>query len=672
MKSLKYILLLPVLVFFGGLLATSCGDNTDFFSPHYYTDEEMAQMRYNDSIDSINRTRINADLVLIYDIDNYPSQNYSARPLAINLDSIAEFFGITTDDLINGIRGEEGAIELTKFCIANTTRADYLKATTTNGPWGHWYDPNGDPGEWGVLGDNRGFFCEWREDNQFDVAAEPAKSVIGANFQAIEALMYEGKRVAVVIRLHIVERPAIEGGIVWEESYDFSMPKTPGYATSPMGFDVNAVMDALGVSDLGPNSVDIISTNADGSYWQENTADPRGFYYDAEGHPGYWADGSFFICYNGWLNDEATADDQWQLQIGQKDPGCDAGFHAEPTFGFMTKDGSKIAMIHIIYDVTDMEDNEEVPAGDPQDATVDIKLEKPWTDDYAVVSYDLKETLRNAFKMTTTQMYNALGNDEFFMYNKEITDGKPEYTANAPGYWMDAEGNAKNYGDGTAVFAELNINAVDGTIMLNCGNYPDQALCPPGTTVNTTFYIVCNGATVTANLSFAVKEAAAIQDLETAPAGNPADMTFDVVVEKPWTDDYAAVTADLHDQLMECFKMTTAQMFEASRTAGSDGLAGLRMYCKEVTAEAPAYTGGGVAGYWLALDGSPAGWGDGSAVFAELYLDYETPAITLNCGNFPDQELCPAGSEVKTTLYILCNGVTATINLTIKVGAAAE
>ena len=106
-----HILLILALVITAGLF--SCGDNENFSGMHVLTDDEIAEIARQDSIAEAQKNMINADLILEYSMDITISASlYDGGSLEIELDKIAEAFGITEEELVAGIAGESGAPEV--------------------------------------------------------------------------------------------------------------------------------------------------------------------------------------------------------------------------------------------------------------------------------------------------------------------------------------------------------------------------------------------------------------------------------------------------------------------------------------------------------------------------------------------------------------------------------
>ena len=97
MKRLSFIIC-SMLMVVGSSMITSCGDNTDFWGAHILTDDEIAEMKRQDSIKEAQRNTINADLVLEYTAEvTISSTSYDGVSVPIDCDKIAELFGISKE-----------------------------------------------------------------------------------------------------------------------------------------------------------------------------------------------------------------------------------------------------------------------------------------------------------------------------------------------------------------------------------------------------------------------------------------------------------------------------------------------------------------------------------------------------------------------------------------------
>ena len=120
------------------------------------------------------------------------------------------------------------------------------------------------------------------------------------------------------------------------------------------------------------------------------------------------------------------------------------------------------------------------------------------------MKFDVKDVLREAFKMTTYQIHKAKNAGELKIYIDEVSEEEPTYTSDVPGYWLDANGQSIGWGESSLVFACLGSNETE--LWLYAGNHPES--CVPNTTVTTKYLICCNGGMVTANITVNVGDAA--------------------------------------------------------------------------------------------------------------------------------------------------------------------
>ncbi|NMA75203.1 MAG: DUF4859 domain-containing protein, partial [Bacteroidales bacterium] len=89
---------------------------------------------------------------------------------------------------------------------------------------------------------------------------------------------------------------------------------------------------------------------------------------------------------------------------------------------------------------------------------------------------------------------------ELKMYINKESGEDVDYTADAPGYWLSAEGESSPYADG---ILWCSLGGDETSLFLNGGNHPDN--CDPnGQTVQSKIIITCNGGKAILNLTFKV------------------------------------------------------------------------------------------------------------------------------------------------------------------------
>lgn len=472
------------------LLGTiSCDDNTDVSTLHNMTQDELDEIARQDSIREAQKNKINADLILEYSVDVSISETlYDGAPLEIETDKIAELFGITEEQLLLGIAGEAGAPEIKGFAIDWSTRVDFASATNTNSPWGHWWDKNGDVTSWG---NTDMVFAEFdTEDGIFNIGQRPGRLVAGQTVKFIEGLKYNEKRVAVVITVNAKGLAEITAPVVNTQSLSIDVIAKNDYTESPLKFDMAQVLKDLGVSSM--DDVKFLGVKKGGSYAQE-PATENGYWYDVEGFVGSWGDDA--RVYTSYGNEDFDAD---CIGIGQMPGKLKDGDQLTIQYGFLANE--KISMLKIIVNVIPYNDPETAPEGAPTKVEKDITLTKVWSDDYVKTTADVKDILRNTFKMTTYQIHKAIMDGNLKVYLNTISEEEPTYTSDVPGYWISAEGAPVKYAEGLVFCC---IGHDEENLTLYGGNHPNN-VAATGTVVKTKMIVTCNGGEATFNITFNV------------------------------------------------------------------------------------------------------------------------------------------------------------------------
>lgn len=262
-------------------------------------------------------------------------------------------------------------------------------------------------------------------------------------------------------------------------------------AVAVPGFDAAAALSALGAPSW--DDVNWIAFNDNGSYETKYSADAPGYWYDKLGYPGAWGDDA--SVYTGF--------DGENILIGQMPGQMPEGSTVTVGYGAIYKD--RIVRCDITVVIKAFEDPETAPEGTPESIEKSITLTKPYDADWgATGETDVKEDLRQCFKMTTYQIYSALQSGEMKMWVGEIgnmaaEDGTPAYTGEAPGWWLNGEGAPVSWGDEAVAYVFL--GATSESLGFYGGNHPDN--CPAeGKTIQTKYIIEYNGTTATYNITF--------------------------------------------------------------------------------------------------------------------------------------------------------------------------
>lgn len=469
----------------------SCEDNSDYTGKHMLTQDEIDELARQDSIREAQKNTINADLKLEYTVNLTISKNlYEGINLTIESDKIAELFGITVEQLMAGIDGESGAPEVKGFAIEGSTHADNGTKSNTNSNWGHWWDANGDVIVWG---DNAMVYAEFNtETGQFFVGQFPGHLTDGQTIKIIECLKYNEKRAAVIITINASEAGKINAPVVNTQLLSINISPRADYDADPLQFDLARTLSDLGISSM--DEVKFLGVNEDGSYAQEAVTG-TGFWYDMNGFVGEWGDdASVFTTY-----DDIEEDDY--IGIGQMPNNLKGGESFTIQYAFFAN--NKIEMLKIAIKVVDYEDPETPPAGNPETVEKNINLGKAWTDDYASIQEDIKETLRQAFKMTTYQIHRAITEGKVKAYMGEVSEEDPVYTADpTPGYWVKPDGTAGAWAEGL-IWLCLGHNNTE--LYLVGGNHPGNAV--GGDVVNAKMIVTCNGGKAVFNVKFNISAA---------------------------------------------------------------------------------------------------------------------------------------------------------------------
>jgi hypothetical protein len=626
-------------------LPTGCGDNTDFSAEHILSADEIAEIRRQDSLKEAAKNTINADLVLKYSVEITISQSaYDGTTLTIETDKIAELFGISEAELLAGIAGESGAPEVIGFAIAGSTHADVGSSSNTNAPWGHWWDANGDVVSWG---ETAMVFAEfYTEDGFFTIGQYPAHLVDGQTVTFIEALKCNGKRAAVEITVTAKAREEVKATVVNTQKLTVNVTPKTDYSLAHVKFDLAKTYADLGISSM--DAVSFVGVNSDGTYAQEYTT-PLGFWYDMEGFVGPWGDNA--SVYTAYGADEGLAEDE--VGIGQM-PGTTAeGFSVTVKYGILYN--NKIEMLEITVNIVSYEDPETPPSGTPITVEENIVITKPWDNTYTVATVDVKEILRNAFKMTTYQIHKAKTDGDLKVYIGEVTEADPSYTADVPGYWLTADGTIGYWNDDGVIW--LSLGSDETELYLYGGNFPEYDSA--GGVIKTKFIITCNGGKVIFNVTYNITPYSYV-DPETPPSGSPETIERDVTITKTWDNTYTAASYDVKEILRNAFKMTTFQIHQAKLSGD------LKVYIGEETATAPSYTAD-APGYWLKANGLITNWGEESVIW--LSLGSSETELYLYGGNYHDSD--PAGGVINTKIIITCNGGKAIFNVSYTITPAS-
>lgn len=579
-------------------MMTSCGDNENFSVDHVLTADELAEMRRQDSIAEVMRNTINADLVLTYDCEFYVSESsYDGTTVTVDIDQIAQLFGLTHEQVIAGIAEEEGAPEILGLAIEGTTHADNMTKTNTNSSWGHWWSAEGNVTTWGA---DAYVYAEYDPEAEvFNVGQYPGHCVAGTTYQFIEGLRYQDYRVAVVIRAKATERGEVVASVVGTQELTLTTKTTYGYEAEPVpGFDAAKLISDLGISSI--NDAAWLAVKTDGSYAQEYNADFDGFWYDMDGFAGQWGDNASVYC--GHVNDT--------IVVGQFPARLEAGTNLTIQYGAIANDKIELLTIHIVIEAGD-----DINAAEVVD-TQNLSLMQKTTYGYESVEVPGQDLAKAMTDLGVTSL------DEITWIGT-LPDGTytQAYTADPNAFWYDMDGFVGSWGDSASVFCGL----YDGVIKL--GQYPDHLHAGDQVTVHYGAY--ANGKIVLFNITLTIlagDDINAATLVATQELTLETETTFGYEAEVVPGQDFDKLFADLGVSSIDEITWFGVQ---------SDGT-----YTQAYTADPNAF--------WYDMDGFVGSYGDNASVYCGLYDG------VIKVGQFPDK--LHAGDKVTVQFGGYANG----------------
>jgi hypothetical protein len=628
MKKIHIYIILSVLI--AGFL--SCKDNDAFSGLHNLTAAETAEIARQDSVAEAQKNYINANLKLEYTVEINTSKSlYDGAPVTVEVDKIAQLFGISKADLLAGIAGESGAPEIKGFVIQGSTHEDKGSSSNTNAPWGHWWDRRGDLSAWG---DSAMVFAEFdTESSVFNIGQYPGHLKDGQTIKIIECLKYNEKRAAVIITIKAKGPAKLNATVVGTQDLTINVTAKSSYDADSVKFDLKKALADLGMSSM--NDVKYVGVNQDGSYEQEPVT-VNGFWYDMKGFVGAYGNNSSVFT------EHSTSSEY--IRIGQYPDHLTGDQELVIKYGFLAN--NKIELFNITIKVAGYQDPETKPSGNPTAVLSNIVLNKVFSNDYASITTDVKETLRDAFKMTTYQIHKAIGSGELKLYQGTVTGATPTYTADpAPAYWLKADGTVGPYAEGV-VFC--GIGHSETTLDIFCGNHPANAVA--GSSIKTVLIATCNGGSVFFNITINIVE-----------PGSSVEKTYDV--NETYNAEYAPTVTDVTDVLTNGLGLTAAEIGAAidNQTLIFKGLnANGSVY---VDADGKPAQTANYPGHWFAINGDVVGWGAESIFYSELR--YENDKLVFNQGHHPENAKVGQKTTIKQVVTVNNKEVVLTFNLKI-------
>lgn len=458
------------------LLISSCEDDVPS-TKHIWTESEI------DRLDSIllARTGIDADKVITISVD-LPADSVDYRFVEVEFD-VAELMDAlsysSAEDLTAGFGTVAGGVqtehEVTFFAVNGSTGFDNTEAFTAAGT-GHWFDKNGDVISWG---DNAYMFSEFDPTALlFRIGQFPNRAVPGETIRLIQMMSRDDYRVAFAFDItfgayYVEEVPEIQ--IV--ETVPLSLDVLPNnsYAATDLSFDFNAAASTLGVdSTTLAGDQALYGINSDGSMTSSFTADPNGFWFTSGGDVTNWGEEGvmLFVTYDNGV-----------FHVGQFPEAAVVGETYTVKMGVLYNATLEMVAYEIAVTIDGYVDPETPPAGDPEIVEKSYEAFHTYASDWSSSStVDVKEDLRQAFKMTTYQIGQAIASGELKFYGLNAdgsvyTNAEMDSVSTAahPGHWYDLNGNVTVWGDEDnvpAVYSEL--KHTEETLTFAIGHHPDN------------------------------------------------------------------------------------------------------------------------------------------------------------------------------------------------------
>ncbi len=471
---------------------------------HVYTPEELA---YLDSLEQ-EKYKINANDSLILNITlPRDTTNYLGIDVSIDSTFILEKLGYSSLEEFSAALGAVSAgvqsgQEVDFQVISGSTGYDYTGNLTANG-LGYWFDANGDVVSWG---ETNMIFTEFNPSTaSFVVGQHPGRLSTGNQHRIIILLVKDDYRLALVFKItvgdiYVEEMPEAE--VV--SSYDLTLEVIPdnSYAATDLNFDFEQASSDMGISadELRAN-LTFLGINPDETNTSTYTAD-AGYWYAKNGFVTNWgAEGCvLFVNY-----------EEGVFHIGQFPDAAVEGESYTVQVGLLYKD-TKMVQYNITVTVIGYVDPETPPTGDPQSLEVAYNVMQAYANDWSAnTRINVKDTLRQAFKMTTYQIHQAIDSGDL-VFSGLNTDGSvytndegmPASTANHPGHWYGRDGNVTVWADSLnapVVYSEL----LHGNELLefSIGHHPENA--KPGDQFSYKQVAELNGGKVTFTFNITIE-----------------------------------------------------------------------------------------------------------------------------------------------------------------------
>lgn len=502
MKKSTLSKLLLFSTIFIGLMAC---EKDDVSTKHTLTEEEQ---RIKDSIEAA-KNAINADYIIGYEI-TLPLDTTAYRNVEIAVeDSLIAHLGYSSAEELTAAFGTvDGGLqideEITVFAVNKSTGFDYTSGYTANGI-GYWFDGSGDVTTWGAEGEAAKLYTEFDSESfTFYVGQYPNRLTTGDHHKLIFMMKKGDERLAIVFFVtvgdyYVEETP--EADIVATNELSLEVVPDNSYAATDLAFDFAAAASAMGISsaDLSDDFT-VFGINADGSMTSNYTAD-AGYWYTKSGNVTTWGSEGVAVYVNYA---------EGIFSIGQYPEAAVEGDEYVVKIGLMHNASLKMVVYEITVKIIGYVDPEEPLEGDPYSVDKSYEAAQVYAADWSSsTTIDVKDVMRDAFKMTTYQIHKAI-EDGTLVFKGLNADGSvytgegetPVSTATPPGHWYALTGDVTVWGSETAVPAVYSeLGHTNESLEFHIGHHPDNAKA--GDEVTITQIAELNGGKVT--FTFSVK-----------------------------------------------------------------------------------------------------------------------------------------------------------------------
>jgi hypothetical protein len=620
-RSLIYIFFVSVLLF----AFFSC-EEEEVSKKHEYTAEEKA---YRDSVEAA-KAGVKADFIITQDV-KVTYGNWSNVEVPLEVATMCEKLGYAdADALKTAIGAFDGEVEL--LAVNLVTKADFSDHVIDEAgvQEGFVFSKAGEPGaawDWPTEASQQlyNMWCVYNVNNfAFTIGMRTGVLESGKTYK-IAILWKKGDyRLATIFNISPAEPEEDPNAYVADTTFTKNVmlvsSSVENNAKVVATLDGAALARKLGYADAAALSTALgnvewnTQVNNQVKFFGVNASTGIDYANNYTAGMGYWYTIDGDICsYSS--NDAALYAEldpaTFKITIGQKGGRVTNGKTYKLIVMFANTNEYRVALVFNVSIVVDTP-----PAGDPYEVSVTHTIVHPITTGWEQDYIDVTGILRDAFKMTTADIYSAISGKTMNFYaidpndqsHKTSTAGGNDY----PGHWINADGTmATNYADG-----EIFIQMVASTenIRFMFLNHPSNIT--NATTITVKQVAELNGGKVNFTFNVVLINGSAV----------PYETTYKRNVDHIANSDYTTTDIDVTDIVTHAFKKTVTEIGSAI------GSSGLEFYAINAD-NSHSNSTGEYPGHWFDATGTARGWGDGA--FGCINLKIENERIILKVYNFP-------------------------------------